>query len=48
MDENTQEAQQQHMMLIVESAQRAGYTESEIGELVDEAVQADAELERAA
>ena len=42
------EADQQHMLLVVESAQRAGYSESEIAEIVDAAIEADAELERAA
>ncbi len=39
---------QQHMLLVVESAQREGYSESEIVETVQDAVEADAELERAA
>jgi hypothetical protein len=43
-----QEAEQQHMLLMVESAQRAGRSEREIGEMVDDAVEADADLERAA
>jgi hypothetical protein len=38
---------QQHMLLVVESAQRAGRSESEIVEIVHDAVGADAELERA-
>ena len=42
------EADQQHMLLVVESAQRAGYSESEIGEIVEDAIEADAKLERAA
>ena len=42
------EADQQHMLLVVESAQRAGYSESEIGEIVEDAIEADAEVERAA
>ncbi|MEP6812330.1 MAG: hypothetical protein ABI990_05020 [Actinomycetota bacterium] len=42
------EADQQHMLLVVESAQRAGRSESEIGEIVEHAIEADAELERAA
>jgi hypothetical protein len=42
------EADQQHMLLLVESAQRAGCSESEIGEIVAGAVESDAELERAA
>jgi hypothetical protein len=36
------------MLLVVESAQRAGYSESEIGAIVDDAVEADADLDRAA
>jgi hypothetical protein len=43
-----QESEQQHRLLIVESAQRAGFTETEIVELVDDAVEADADVERAA
>jgi hypothetical protein len=43
-----QEAEEQHLLLLVESAQRAGLSEVEIGELVDEAVETDAELGRAA
>jgi hypothetical protein len=42
------EAEQQHMLLLVEAAQRAGSSESEIVELVDAAVEADADLDRAA
>jgi hypothetical protein len=41
-----QEAEQQHMLLIVESAQRADRSETEISEMVEEAVAADAELDR--
>lgn len=48
MSERGTEADQQHMLLVVESAQRAGYSESEIAELVEEAIEADAALERAA
>ena len=36
------------LLLMVESAQRAGRSEPEIGELVDDAIEADADLERAA
>ncbi len=43
-----QETEQQHMLLIVEAAQRAGNSESEIAELVDAAAEEDADLERAA
>jgi hypothetical protein len=42
------EAERQHMLLLVESAQRAGYSEREIAKIVDDAVEADAELEDAA
>ncbi len=48
MSGQEQEAEQQHMLLMVESAQRAGRSESEISEIVDDAVEADADLERAA
>ena len=48
MSEPTTEAERQHMLLLVESAQRNGYSESEIAEIVDEAIEADAEIERAA
>ncbi len=43
-----QETEQQHMLLMVEAAQRAGNSESEIAELVDAAAEQDADLERAA
>jgi hypothetical protein len=43
-----QETELQQMLLLVELAQRAGCTETEISELVDGAVEADAKLERAA
>ena len=46
MSELMQEVDQRHLLLIVESAQRAGYTETEIVALVDDALEADAELER--
>ena len=39
---------QQHMLLVVESAQRAGRSESEIVEAVKDAVNEDAELQHAA
>lgn len=48
MSRQPQETELQHMLLLVESAQRAGCTEIEISELVDGAAEADAELERAA
>ncbi|HEY2311062.1 MAG TPA: hypothetical protein VGH46_08105 [Gaiellaceae bacterium] len=41
------DSDRQHMLLVVESAQRAGYSESEIAETVKDAVKADADLERA-
>jgi hypothetical protein len=43
-----QETEQQHMLLLVEAAQRAGSSESEFAELVDAAAEEDADLERAA
>ncbi|MDX6399570.1 MAG: hypothetical protein QOF27_176 [Gaiellaceae bacterium] len=48
MSGRDREADQQHMLLVVESAQRAGYSETEIGEIVEDAIEADAEVERAA
>jgi hypothetical protein len=48
MAEQKQEAEQQHMLLMVESAQRAGRSESEISEILEEAAETDADLERAA
>ena len=49
MSRRTQaEAEQQHLLLIVESAQRAGLSEDEIGEIVTDALEADVERERAA
>ena len=48
MSGQTQEAQEQHMLLLVESAQRAGQSEREINKLVNDAVEVDAEIERAA
>jgi hypothetical protein len=48
MASERQEAEQQHLLLMVESAQRAGRTESEISEILDEAAETDADLERAA
>jgi hypothetical protein len=45
MMRQTEEAQQQHLLLLVESAQRAGLSEAEIGEIADAAVEADAKLE---
>jgi hypothetical protein len=48
MSEKTHEQEQQHLLLIVEAAQRAGRSEPEINEIVAAAREADAELERAA
>jgi hypothetical protein len=45
--EQTQ-TQLQRLLQLVESAQRAGHSENEIAQLVDDAVDADAELEDAA
>ena len=42
------EANQQHLLLVVEAAQRAGRSEAEVAAIVDEAVEADAELDAAA
>jgi len=48
MTEPKTEVERQHMLLLVESAQRAGYSEREIAEIVDDAVEADAEIKDAA
>ena len=48
MSGQAQEADQQHMLMMVESAQRAGLSESEISTIVDDALEADADLKRAA
>ena len=48
MSEQIDEAQEQHMLLMIESAQRAGRSEREISEIVDDAVRVDADLDRAA
>ncbi|MFZ1881415.1 MAG: hypothetical protein WAU41_14825 [Gaiellaceae bacterium] len=45
MTRQTEEAQQQHLLLLVESAQRAGLSEAEIVEIADAAVAADTKLE---
>ena len=37
-----------HLLHLVEAAQRAGYSESEIVEVVEDALETDAELDRAA
>ncbi|MDE3190561.1 MAG: hypothetical protein KGL94_07065 [Acidobacteriota bacterium] len=46
MTEN--ESNLQHLLLMVEAAQRAGHPETEIVAIVEEAFEADAELEAAA
>jgi hypothetical protein len=46
MSARMQEVEQRQLLLIVESAQRAGHTETEVVELVNDAIEADAELER--
>jgi hypothetical protein len=46
MSGQAKEAEQQHLLLLVESAQRAGRSESEIGEIVEEAIEADSALDR--
>lgn len=48
MAEREREAEEQQMLLVVESAQRAGLSEREIVEIVEDAIDADAELDRAA
>ena len=48
MTKTNQEADLQRMLHLVESAQRAGRSELEIAEIVKDAVDADAETERAA
>lgn len=48
MSGQADELEQQHMLLMVESAQRAGRSENEIAEIVDDAIEADGDLERAA
>jgi hypothetical protein len=48
MSEERQEAHEQHFLLLVETAQRAGRSEREISELVNDAVEVDAEVEHAA
>jgi hypothetical protein len=42
------EANQQHLLLVVEAAMRAGRSEEEIAAIVDDAAEADAELDAAA
>ena len=48
MSGQQQETDDQHMLLMVEAAQRAGRSESEIAKIVEDALEADADLERAA
>jgi hypothetical protein len=48
MSGQQQETDDQHMLLMVEAAQRAGRSESEIAKIVDDALEADTDLERAA
>ena len=48
MSGREREADQLQLLLLVESAQRAGCSESEIAQIVEDAIEADAELERAA
>lgn len=48
MSDERQEAREQHMLLLVETAQRAGQSEREISELVNDAAEVDAEVDRAA
>jgi hypothetical protein len=48
VSEERKEAQEQHLLLLIESAQREGRSEREISALVDAAVQADDDVERAA
>jgi hypothetical protein len=48
MTKRETEREEQHMLFLVESAQRAGYSEREIVEIVHDAVETDADVERAA
>jgi len=48
MSGQQQETDDQHMLLMVEAMQRAGRSESEIAEIVDDAIETDADFERAA
>jgi len=48
MSAERHEAVEQHLLLMVEAAQRAGRSEPEINELVETSAEADAELDRAA
>jgi hypothetical protein len=44
MTKRETEREEQHMLFLIESAQRAGYSEREIVEIVDDAVETDADL----
>jgi hypothetical protein len=48
MSGHEHEAKQQHLLLMVEAAQRAGRSEAEIEKLLDNAREDDAALEQAA
>ena len=48
MSVHEHEAEKQHLLLMVESAQRAGRTEAEIEKIIDDAREDDAALDRAA
>jgi hypothetical protein len=48
MAKQTQDAEMQHLLLMVDSAQRAGLSEAQIGVVVDDARETDTELDRAA
>ena len=48
MSGHEHEVELQHLLLMVESAQRAGLSEAEIEEVLDEAREDDAALDRAA
>jgi hypothetical protein len=42
------ESNQQHLLLMIDAAQRAGHSEETIVEIVEDAAEADAELDAAA
>jgi hypothetical protein len=48
MSGHEHEAEKQHLLLMVESAQRAGLSEAEITKIVDDAREDDAARDRAA
>jgi hypothetical protein len=48
MSGQEEEARRQHLLLMVESGLRAGRSEEEIVEILDDAAEADASIERAA